>query len=133
MVQARQASSRVKQEGDWEFYKERLDEAMAKYEEALTEDKENEYAVSNIGLIHLKRREYDKCIEMSTKALAILENFQNETKAFQQNNALEVKILLRRAKCFENVNEMEKAKADLDRLLLLEPQNEEGRTMLKLV
>ena len=133
VIQDRQASSRIKQEGDWEFYKERLDEAMTKYEEALTEDKENEYAISNIGLIHLKKREYEKCIDMSTKALAILENFQSETKSFQQNNALEVKILLRRAKCFESLNEMEKAKADLDKLLLLEPQNSEARSMLKVV
>lgn len=49
---------------------------MVKYEEALVEDKENEYAISNIGLIHLKKREYEKCIDMSTKALTIIENFQ---------------------------------------------------------
>jgi tetratricopeptide (TPR) repeat protein len=121
VCQDRQASSKVKQEGDWEFYKERLDEAMVKYEEALVEDKENEYAISNIGLIHLKKREYEQCIDMSTKALTIIENFQSETKSFQTNNALEVKILLRRAKCFESLNEMEKAKFDLDKLLLLEP------------
>ena len=121
VCQDRQASSKVKQDGDWEFYKERLDEAMVKYEEALVEDKENEYAISNIGLIHLKKREYEQCIDMSTKALTIIENFQSETKSFQTNNALEVKILLRRAKCFESLNEMEKAKIDLDKLLLLEP------------
>lgn len=106
---------------------------MVKYKEALVEDKENEYAISNIGLIHLKKREYEECIDMSTKALAIIENFQSETKSFQTNNALEVKILLRRAKCFESKNEMEKAKLDLDKLLILEPQNSEARTMLKLV
>jgi tetratricopeptide (TPR) repeat protein len=76
VCQDRQASSKVKQEGDWEFYKERLDEAMVKYEEALVEDKENEYAISNIGLIYLKKREYEQCIDMSTKALTIIENFQ---------------------------------------------------------
>ena len=65
----RQRSIKIKQEGDWEFYKERPEEAMAKYHEALDEDKENEYAHSNVGLIHLKKREYEQCIEASTKAL----------------------------------------------------------------
>lgn len=57
----------------------------------------------------------------------------NDTKAFQTNNTLEVKILMRRAKCFEGTGEMEKAKVDLDKLLLMEPQNAEARTMLKIV
>jgi len=133
VVQNRQASQRIKQEGDWEFYKERFDEAMVKYQEALQEDKENEYAISNIGLIHLKQAEYAKCIEASNQALAIIDNFQNETKSFQAQNSLEVKILLRRAKCFENTGDMEKAKADLDKILLLEPQNSEARSMLKII
>lgn len=133
VVQNRQASQRVKQEADYEFYKDRLDEAMVKYNEALQEDKENEYAISNIALIHLKRQEYQKCIEASTQALALIENFQNETKSFQLNNSLEVKILLRRAKCYEHNGEMENAKADLDKILLLEPQNAEARSMLKII
>ena len=48
---------------------------MNKYEEALQEDKENEYALSNIGLIHMKRAEYEQCIEKSTQALTLIENF----------------------------------------------------------
>jgi hypothetical protein len=48
---------------------------MSKYEEALNEDKENEYALSNISLLQLKKREYEKCIETSTKALTLIENF----------------------------------------------------------
>lgn len=75
VVQNRRASQKIKQEGDYEFYKERLDEALAKYDEALNEDKENEYVISNIGLIQMKRREYEKCIETSTHALALIENF----------------------------------------------------------
>lgn len=47
----RQRSIKIKQQGDWEFYKEHFDEAMSKYEESLNEDKENEYALSNIGLL----------------------------------------------------------------------------------
>jgi tetratricopeptide (TPR) repeat protein len=57
----------------------------------------------------------------------------NETRSFQKDNLLEVKILLRRGKSYENLGEYEKAKDDLDKALSLEPQNGEARTLLKKV
>lgn len=54
-----------------------------------------------------------------------------DTKSFQKINTLEVKLLLRRAKSFENMKEYEKAKTDLDKTVLLEPQNGEARNLLK--
>ena len=66
---------KVKQEGDYMFYKEQMDEAMAKYESALEVDKENEYAIANIGVIHLKRAEYVQCVEHTSRALAVIEQF----------------------------------------------------------
>ena len=69
----------------------------------------------------MMRQDYDKCIEFSTRALAIIDDFLNETKSFSKENRLEVKILMRRGKSYESLGDNEKAKADLDRALLLEP------------
>lgn len=91
-----------------------LDSAFEKYNEAIELDKHNEYAFSNIGLIHLKRQDYNKCIEFSTRALEIIDAFQNDTKSFSRDNRLEVKLLMRRAKSYEMMDDYEKAKADLD-------------------
>jgi hypothetical protein len=74
---------------------------LAKYNEAVEIDQENEYALANIGVIHLKKLEYPKCIDYSSRALSLVENFQNETKLFSKQNVLEVKLLLRRAKSYE--------------------------------
>lgn len=81
----------------------------------------------------MMKQEYDKCIEYSTRALEILDNFLNETKSFSKENRLEVKILMRRGKSYESLGDNEKAKADLDRALLLEPQNGEAKVIAKRV
>lgn len=111
----------MKQEGDFEFFHGRYEDAKEKYTEALKLDPTNEYAVANLGVIHLKRNEYDKCIEYSTQALQIIEYFMNDTKSFSRDNKLEVKLLLRRGKSYEMKGDYEKAKTDLDRTLSLEP------------
>lgn len=91
----------IKQEGDNRFAEGDLDGAMGLYKEALDLDGNNEYAFANIGLIHMKRGDYPLCIEFSSKALELVEAFMNDTKSFQRDNRLEVKILLRRGKAYE--------------------------------
>jgi len=115
------------------FYKSDLPGALAKYEESLEVDKENEYAIANIGVIHLKKLDYSKCIDYSSRALSLVEGFQTETKSFSKINILEVKLLLRRAKSYEMNEKWEEAKRDLDKTIMLEPQNSEARTLLKVV
>ena len=44
----------VKARGDHHFSKKDYDLAMKEYEQALIIDPHNEYAISNIGLIHMK-------------------------------------------------------------------------------
>lgn len=68
-------SNKLKAEGDKCFYNEDIDAAKAKYHEALAEDEENEYALANISVIHLKKLEYDESIEFSTRALAVVNQF----------------------------------------------------------
>lgn len=81
----------------------------------------------------MMKQDYAKCIEHSTRALDILDEFLNDTKSFQKENRLEVKILLRRGKSYESLGDNERAKADLDRALILEPQNGEAKVIAKRV
>ena len=133
VVTNRQASQAVKHKGDALFYQEKYDQAVEKYEEALEVDKENEYAIANIGVVHLKRQEHAKCVECSTRALQLIDNFQSDTKPFSRVNVLEVKLLLRRARSHQALEDYEAAKVDLDKILILEPQNGEASGLLKTV
>lgn len=96
-------------------------------------DQENEYALANISAIHHKRLEYEESREVASKALDVLNNFQNDTKSFQPNNGLEVKLLLRRAKSYEMQEQWELAKKDLDRITALEPKNSEAASLSKTI
>lgn len=133
MIRNRKASQEIKFQGDALFYQENFDGALEKYKEALEKDGSNEYALGNIGLIYLMRHDHDKAIEATTKALVIIDAFQNETKSFSRQNALECKLLLRRSKSYNAMENYELAKADLDRVLILEPSHPEAGQMLKLV
>ena len=123
----------VKQEGDYSFYKGDLEAAREKYVKSVEIDQENEYALANIGVINMKRCEYKECIVRSSAALKQIESFHEDTKTFQTSNVLEVKILLRRGKCYEMEGELQKARDDLDKCMILEPKNGEARTMLKAI
>jgi len=70
-----------------------LNESLEQYTKALEIDPSNEYCLSNIGVIYLKRQDYDKCLEFTTEALNVIENFQSDTKEFQRDNVLEIKLL----------------------------------------
>jgi tetratricopeptide (TPR) repeat protein len=69
----------------------------------------------------MMKQDYEKCIDYSTQALEILDDFLSDTKTFSKENRLEVKILMRRGKSYESIGENEKAKADLDKALIMEP------------
>jgi hypothetical protein len=55
-------SNAIKAEGDRHFYNEDIESAKTKYHEALEEDQENEYALANLSVIHLKKLEYNESI-----------------------------------------------------------------------
>jgi tetratricopeptide (TPR) repeat protein len=81
----------------------------------------------------MMKQDYEKCIEYSTEALNILDDFLSDTKTFSKENRLEVKVLMRRGKSYESLGENEKAKADLDKALMMEPQNGEAKVIAKRV
>ena len=81
-VQQRMRSNACKIEGDREFYREQMPKAYEQYAKAVEEDAENEYALANMGVIHLKKLEYAEAIDFTTRALDVINNFQGETKLF---------------------------------------------------
>mmetsp|Transcript_36900 Transcript_36900/g.56494 ORF Transcript_36900/g.56494 Transcript_36900/m.56494 type:complete len:394 (+) Transcript_36900:815-1996(+) len=129
----RKESQELKLEGDILFARNMLDESLAMYEKSLEKDPHNEYAMSNIGVIYLKRQSYEECLEFSTRALHVIELFQSDTKEFHRENTLEIKLLQRRAKCYEVKGKYELAKEDLDRAFMLDRENPAVRQMRKTI
>jgi len=74
-IKRRKLSQEIKLQGDIFFARNMLNESLEQYHNALEQDCMNEYALSNIGVIHLKRLEYDECLEYSCKALAIIDEY----------------------------------------------------------
>ena len=129
----RKKSNEIKKEGDILYAQGLFEKALKEYQEALKIDCTNEYALGNIGVIYMKRSDYHKCIEFTNSALSILNNFINETKSFKHDNQLEVKLLLRRGKSFQMIEEYENAKKDLDDCIRLDRRNKEAINILKKV
>ena len=55
---------------------------MAAYFKALELEPNNEYAMSNIGVIYLKKQDYENCEKFSTRALDVIETFHSDTREF---------------------------------------------------
>ena len=133
VVVRRKESNELKLKGDIAFAHGHLSDALASYEEALELDASNEYCLSNIGVIYLKRGDYDKCLEYTERALFIIECFHPDTKEFMKDNRLEIKLLMRRSKCYEEKENFEKAKDDLEKAQFLDKNDESIKHALKRV
>ena len=133
IIKCRKMSQEIKFQGDALFYQENFDGALEKYTAALERDQNNEYALANIGLIYMMRLDHEQAIEYETRAINIIDSFQAETKSFQKQNHLEIKLLMRRSKSYNALQDYEKAKADLDRILIIEPAHSEAANTLKVV
>lgn len=131
--EVRKKSQEVKLQGDIFFARNMLTESLEQYMKALELDAYNEYALSNIGVIHMRRQDYENCLKYTNEALSMIENFQADTKEFQRDNILEIKLLQRRSKCLEVQEKYEESKVDLDKAQLLDPQNPIVRASLKRV
>ena len=68
-IEIRKQSQDTKLSGDLAFARNQLNEALELYTKAMEIDPTNEYAFSNISVIHLKRQDYEQCLEWSNKAL----------------------------------------------------------------
>lgn len=105
-----------------------LKEAEEKYLKILEEQPENiinqnEKILSNLSLIYLNLEQFDKCILYCNDILKIIKNFKEKYSFNKYDNTFQIKILLRRAKSFEKINEIAKAQADIEAAEKLEIRN----------
>jgi dyslexia susceptibility 1 candidate gene 1 protein len=87
----------------------------------------NEKILSNLSLISLTTKNYTQTIFYTTEVLKIIKNFKEKislnSKKF--DNSLELKILLRRAESYVELNEMTKAQEDIELAERFEIRNRE--------
>ena len=75
IIKCRKMSQEIKFQGDALFYQENFDGALEKYYAALERDQNNEYALANIGLIHMMKLDHEQAIEYESRAINIIDSF----------------------------------------------------------
>ena len=114
LIESRMKNEKLKEKGDNFFREGKIDEAEKTYKEILAIEPENERVLSNLSMIYLKKGKHDEVISICTKILGIFSKFKEKIKIKNMNNLFEIKILLRRAKCYEIKNDMYKAQKDVE-------------------
>ena len=114
LIESRMNNEKLKEEGDNYLRKKNYSEAENIYKKILDIEPNNERVLANLSMIYLFQEKYDEVIEICTKILNIFSKFKERIKIKNMNNLFEIKILLRRAKCYEIKNDMEKAQKDIE-------------------
>ena len=114
LIESRMKNEKLKEKGDNLFREGKIDEAEKTYKEILDIEPENERVLFNLSMIFLKKGKHDEVISICTKILGIFSKFKEKIKIKNMNNLFEIKILLRRAKCYEIKNDMYKAQKDVE-------------------
>ena len=114
----------LKIEGDKYLSEKQFDKAKEIYFQILSNEPNNEKVLSNLSLIYLNEKNYDEVIKCCTKIIHVFTQFKEKIKIRNMNNTFEIKVLLRRAKCYEIQNEMSKAEKDIESIEKLEIKNE---------
>ena len=114
LIESRMNNEKLKEEGDNYLRKKNYSEAENIYKKILDIEPNNERVLANLTMIYLFQEKYDEVIEICTKILNIFNKFKERIKIKNMNNLFEIKILLRRAKCYEIKNDMEKAQKDIE-------------------
>jgi tetratricopeptide (TPR) repeat protein len=107
-----------------------LIEAEEKYIEILEESKDNlinqnEKILSNLSLISLNNGYYEKCVTYCDEIIKIIKNFKEKITLNKDENLFHIKVLLRRAKSYEKLNEITKSQLDIEAAERLELRNNE--------
>ena len=124
LIESRMKNEKLKENGDKLLVQKKLDEAEKIYKEILDIEPDNERVLSNLSMIYLFQGKYDDVISICTKILGIFQKFKERIKIKNMNNLFEIKILLRRAKCYEIKNEMYKAQKDVESIEKLSISNQ---------
>ena len=125
LIQSRMENELLKSEGDKYLSNKQYDLAFEIYNKILTTEPNNEKVLSNISLIYLAQENYDETIKCCTRILKIFAAFKEKIRIRNMSNTFEIKILLRRAKCYEIKNEMELAEKDIEAIERLEIKNDQ--------
>ena len=107
-------NEKLKEEGDNFLRQKNYENAENIYKKILDVEPNNERVLSNLSMIYLFQGKYDEVIKICTQILNIFNKFKERIKIKNMNNLFEIKVLLRRAKCYEIKNEMEKAQKDVE-------------------
>ena len=113
----------LKEKGDKVLREKKLEDAEKIYKEILDIEPENERVLSNLSMVYLFQGKYDEVIQICSKILGIFQRFKEKIKIKNMNNLFEIKVLLRRAKCYEIKNEMFKAQKDIESIEKLSISN----------
>ena len=114
LIESRMNNEKLKEEGDNFLREKKLEKAEIIYKKILDIEPDNERVLSNLSMIYLFQGKHDEVIRICTKILQIFSKFKERIKIKNMNNLFEIKILLRRAKCYEIKNEMESAQKDVE-------------------
>ena len=114
LIESRMNNEKLKEEGDGYFRQKHYENAENVYKKILDIEPNNERVLANLTMIYYLQGKYDEVITICTKILGIFSKFKERIKIKNMNNLFEIKILLRRAKCYEIKNEMEKAQKDVE-------------------
>ena len=123
LIESRMKNEKLKEKGDNFLKKKNFEESEKIYKEILNIEPENERVLSNLSMIYLFQGKYDDVISICTKILGIFQKFKEKIKIKNMNNLFEIKVLLRRAKCYEIKNEMYKAQKDVESIEKLSISN----------
>ena len=114
LIESRMNNEKLKEEGDNFLRQRNYENAENIYKKILDVEPNNERVLSNLSMIYLFQEKYDDVIKICTQILNIFNKFKERIKIKNMNNLFEIKVLLRRAKCYEIKNEMEKAQKDVE-------------------
>ena len=123
LIESRMKNEILKEKGDNFLKKKNFEESEKIYKQILNIEPENERVLSNLSMIYLFQEKYDEVISICTKILGIFQKFKEKIKIKNMNNLFEIKVLLRRAKCYEVKNEMYKAQKDIESIEKLSISN----------
>jgi dyslexia susceptibility 1 candidate gene 1 protein len=124
LIESRMKNEKLKENGDKLLVQKKFEEAEKIYKEILDIEPENERVLSNLSMIYLFQGKHDEVISICTKILGIFQKFKEKIKIKNMNNLFEIKVLLRRAKCYEIKNEMYKAQKDVESIEKLSISNQ---------
>lgn len=121
MILNRRKANEFKEKADFELKSKNLTEAKALYATILNYDKTNDKVLSNMALISLKDEDYYKAISYCSDILKNIKKFKdNISSSFKMDLNFEIKILLRRAKAYEQLNDLDKSIEDISQCERLE-------------